>query len=443
MNRRDFMKHTVLTGAAAAVSAAPARASAQTPAAERVTLGVIGTGARAQQLIDALQQISGVEIVALCDAYTGRAARAQARTGGKAVIAKDARELLARPGMDAVIVGTPDHLHKAFTVAALDAGKDVYVEKPMTYTVDEGLEIIAAVKRNKRVLQVGSQGVSSPLDGTARELVKSGKLGKVTMIRASYNRNTAGGAWIYPIPPDATPQTVNWDAFLGDAPKRPFDAARFFRWRCYWDYSGGIAGDLFVHLLTTIHFVMGATMPSRVLASGELYRWKESREVPDTLNGLLVYPEGFTVNLSSTFNNQSASESGFEILGTEGSIVFRGDRLTFTPENVHEDNRWVVTSWPRELEEAYYADPKVKAEETPGSWKPMMLPGGESWEQQGQDNDVTHLANFIAAVRSRQQPYEDAIAGHHAAAAAHMVNMSLRQRRLVEWDYAADSVKST
>jgi predicted dehydrogenase len=431
----------VLTSAAATDSAGVARGAV--PASDRVTLGIIGAGARAQQLIDAAQQIPALQIVALCDAYSGRAARAQGRTGGKAAITKDARELLARPDIDAVIVGTPDHLHKVTTIAALEAGKDVYVEKPMTYTVNEGLEIIAAVKRSKRVLQVGSQGVSSPLDATARDLVKSGKLGKVTMIRASYNRNTAGGAWIYPIPPDATPQTVNWDAFLGDAPKRPFDPARFFRWRCYWDYSGGIAGDLFVHLLTTIHSVMGATMPSTVLASGELYRWKDSREVPDTLNGLLVYPEGFTVNLSSTFNNQSASESGFEILGTEGSIVFRGDRLTFTPENVHEDNRWVVTSWPQELEQAYYADPKVKAEETPGSWKPRMLPSGESWEQQGQDNDVTHLANFIAAVRSRQQPYEDAIVGHHAAAAAHLVNMSLRQRRLVEWDFTADSVKST
>jgi predicted dehydrogenase len=442
MNRRDFMKHTVLTGAAAAVSAGVVRGSGAVPASDRVTLGVIGTGARAQQLIDAAQQVPGVEVVAICDAYTGRAARAQARTGGKAAIAKDGRDLLARPGVDAVIVGTPDHLHKAMTVAALDAGKDVYVEKPMTYTVDEGLEIIAAVKRSNRVLQVGSQGVSSPLNATARDLVKSGKLGQITLIRASYNRNTAGGAWIYPIPPDATPQTVNWDAFLGDAKKRPFDAARFFRWRCYWDYSGGIAGDLFVHLLTTIHFVMGATMPATVLASGELYRWKE-REVPDTLNGLLIYPEGFTVNLSSTFNNESASESGFEILGTEGSIVFRGNRLTFTPENVHEDNRWVVSSWPRDLEEAYYADPKVQAQETPSSWAPRMLPGGETWEQQGQDSDVTHLANFIAAVRSRQQPYENATVGHHAAAAAHMVNASLRQRRLVEWDFGADTMKHT
>jgi predicted dehydrogenase len=443
MNRRDFMKHAVLTGAAAALANGTTGASAQAPPSDRVSLGVIGAGARAQQLIDTAQQMPGVQVVAVCDAYTGRAARAQARTGGKAAIVRDAREMLARPDVDAVIVGTPDHLHKSITIAALEAGKDVYVEKPMTYTIDEGREIIAAVKRTSRVLQVGSQGVSSPLNATARDVVTSGKLGRVTLIRASYNRNTAGGAWIYPIPPDATPQTVNWDAFLGGATKRPFDPARFFRWRCYWDYSGGIAGDLFVHLLTTIHYVMGATMPSAVVASGELYRWKDSREVPDTLNAILIYPEGFTVNLSSTFNNESASESGFEVLGTEGSIAFRGDRLTFTPEHVYEDNRWVVASWPRELEQAYYADPKVQAQESPWTWAPGMRPAAEAWQQQGQDNDRTHLTNFVTAVRSRQQPYEDAVVGHHAAAAAHMVNLSVRQRRLVEWDFAADTAKHT
>jgi predicted dehydrogenase len=235
---------------------------------------------------------------------------------------------------------------------------------------------------------------------------------------------------------------VNWDAFQGTAPKHPFDLERFFRWRCYWNYSGGIAGDLFVHLLTSIHFVTGATMPASVVATGELYRWKESREVPDTLNALLAYPEGFTVNLSSTFNNQSASESGFEILGTEGSIAFRGGRLVFTPEQVHEDNRWIVTSWPRALEEAYYADPKVKAQEAPDSWKPQMREGSQVWTEWGRDATVTHLANFFAAVKSRQQPNEHAQIGHHAAAGAHMVNQSMRQRRTVEWDFNKDTVKA-
>lgn len=442
MNRRDFMKQTLATSAAATL-VRPGQAQGAVPPSDRIRLGVIGAGARAQELIEAAQVHPGVEVVAICDAYTGRAERARSRTGDRATIHPDGREILARSDVDAVIVGTPDHLHKIFSIAALDAGKDVYVEKPMTYTIAEGLEIIQAVKRTGRILQVGSQGMSSALDGKARELVEKGALGQITMIRASYNRNTAGGAWIYPIPPDAGPSTVNWDAFLGPAPKRPFDAARFFRWRCYWDYSGGIAGDLFVHLLTTIHYVMGAKMPATVMASGELYRWKESREVPDTLNAILTYPEGFTVTLSSTFNNESASESGFEILGTEGSVAFRGNRLVFTPENVHEDNRWVVGSWARPLEEAYYADPEVQARESPDMWPNRMAPGSQAWEEGGQDATVVHMGNFLASVRSRTPPAEDAVVGHHAAAAAHMVNLSVRQKRAMRWDFTGDTVQQS
>ena len=141
-------------------------------------------------------------------------------------------------------------------IEALQGGKDVYCEKPLTYAIDEGLEIAAAVKKSGKLLQVGSQGVSSQLQQKAREMIRSGKLGQVTMIRASYNRNTASGAWIYPIPPDASPETVDWQAFLGPAKKRPYNLERFFRWRCYRDYSGGIATDLFVHLCTTIHFII-------------------------------------------------------------------------------------------------------------------------------------------------------------------------------------------
>jgi predicted dehydrogenase len=441
MNRRDFLKHTALTGAAAALSTGRAAGEQAVKPSDRVTLGLIGSGARVQQLIGASQQIPGVEIVALSDAYSGRAERARQRTNGRAEILTDSRAVLARPDIDAVIIGTPDHLHTPIALAALDAGKDVYIEKPMTYTVDEGLQIIGAVKRTKRVVQVGSQGMSSSLNGKARELLQAGRLGKVTMIRASYNRNTAGGAWIYPIPPDASPQTVRWDDFLGPAPKHSFDAARFFRWRCYWDYSGGIAGDLFVHLLTTIHFVTGARMPASVVATGELYRWSDSREVPDTLNAILVYPEGFTVNLSSTFNNQSSSESGFEILGTEGSLAFRGGRLSFARENVREDNGWIVESWPEALERAYYADPKVQARESPDTWPQQMRPGVETWEEWGRSTDVVHLSNFIDAVRTRQQPKQDAETGHHAASAAHMVNLSLRAGTPIQWDFEKDAVK--
>ncbi|HXE79599.1 MAG TPA: Gfo/Idh/MocA family oxidoreductase, partial [Vicinamibacterales bacterium] len=344
--------------------------------------------------------------------------------------------------VDAVIIGTPDHLHTPIALEALAAGKDCYIEKPMTYTVDEGLRIIDAAKRGNRIVQVGSQGMSSSLNAKAKEIVKSGRLGQVTMIRASYNRNTASGAWIYPIPPDASPATVNWEQFLGPAPKRPFSLERFFRWRCYWEYSGGISGDLFVHLLTTIHYVMGAKVPGKVLATGELYRWKESREVPDTVNAVLIYPEGFTVNLSSTFNNQSSSESGFEILGTEGSLAFRGGRLSFTAENVREDNRWITDSWPEALQQAYHDDPDVQAKESPWTWPQRMREESERWEEIGRSTDVVHLENFVTAVRTRRQPEQDARVGHYAASGAHMVNLSLRNGTRVEWDFTRDTVKT-
>ena len=250
------------------------------------------------------------------------------------------------------------------------------------------------------------------------------------MIRAAYNRNGDSGAWLYPIPPDASPATVNWDAFLGPAPKRAFDPNRFFRWRCYWDYSGGVATDLFVHLVSWYHHALDLTGPSAVMAAGANYRYKTTHEVPDTVNALLMYP-GLTANLTCTFNNADGTQSGLEILGTEGSLALRDGGLTFTPEVVHDDNRWVVASWPEAAEKAYYDDPKVQAVESP--WlKPGTLVGGtERWESEGRDDTYTHIANFFASVRSRTKPVEDAVFGHHAAACAHYVNQSIREKRVV------------
>ena len=257
-----------------------------------------------------------------------------------------------------MFIVTPDHWHKAMVVEALAAKKDVYVEKPMSYSIEDGLAMVAAAKKSDRIVQVGSQGVSGADMIKARELVKAGKIGRVVMVRAAYNRNSASGAWLYPIPPDASPSTVNWDQFIGPAPKRAFDLERFFRWRCYWDYSGGVATDLFVHLVSWLNFVTDAKMPSGIMATGENYGFKKTHEVPDTVNALLVYPENFTANLCCTLDNARGSESGLEVLGTEGSLLLRGGGVTLRPESKHEDNRWVVKSWPEALEKAYYDDPK-------------------------------------------------------------------------------------
>jgi predicted dehydrogenase len=371
------------------------------------------------------------------DAYQGRRERAVERTKGRAQIYKTHQDLLALKSIDAVVIATPDHLHKPIIIDALRAGKDVYCEKPMTYRSSEGPEIIAAARIGERMMQVGSQGVSSDQQRKAKEMIRAGKLGRITMIRAAYNRNTASGAWIYPIPPDASPETVDWAMFQGPAGKLPFSPERFFRWRCYQDYSGGIATDLFVHLCTTIHFLMDAKAPARVMAMGELYRWKESRDVPDTLNAILEYPEGFTVNLSSSFNNEMQAEAGFQVLGTEGSLTI-GDGLTFYPENAVEDNRWIVDAWSQAQEDAYYKDPKVIATEIEPAKRPRKQP--EHFKDEGPEPTFAHFGHFFESIRTRQSYWEDAAAGHHAAACAHMINLSAKQRRIVEWDFAKDDI---
>jgi predicted dehydrogenase len=448
INRRDFIKQSAVTSAGAGLTlglndhtnASIIEYDRSDSPNGRINIGFIGVGARAHQVMSDMLTIPGFEVVAICDAYQGRIQRATERTSGRAKVYKDHRELLAAPGIDAVYIGTPDHLHKAHAIAALAAGKDVYIEKPLTYKIDDGLEIIAAVKKTGRILQVGSQNISSPVHIKAREIIKSGRLGQITMIRSTTNRNTPGGAWIYPIPPDANEQTVNWQMFSGDAPKHPFSLERFFRWRCYKDYSGGIATDLFVHTMTTIHYVMEAQAPDCVVATGDLYRWKESRDVPDTLNALLQYPEGFTVNLSATFNNQS-SERSIEVLGTKGTLSI-GRGLTLIPEEPIDDNGWIVASWSRALEEAYYKSPKVRDTEISERWDPKLVQTEEAWRGLGRNSTVLHLEQFQKAIKDRKQPVEDVFAGHRAAAVAHMINTSAYQKRPIYWDRSRDNVKS-
>ncbi len=434
----ELTRRSMLKGGLAATAAGSRTYAAN----DRIQVGVIGTGARAHELIPALLANPGVEITAVVDAYKGRVERAIERTGGRARAVKDYREILADKSIDAVMIVTPDHWHRQQVLDAIKAGKDVYCEKPLTYRSAEGVEIIEAARAAGRIVQVGSQGMSSALQRRAREMIQSGKLGQVTIIRAAYNRNTASGAWIYPIPPDASPKTVDWEMFLGPAPKRPFSLERFFRWRCYEDYSGGIATDLFVHLCTTIHFLMNARMPSRVVAMGQLYRWKESREVPDTLNAILEYPEGFVVNLSSTFNNQAAAEGSFQFLGTEGTITLGGGVMSFYPENAVEDNRWIVASWPRSLEEAYYRDPKVRQTELPATRKPKVVEGAQQFREEGLEATIVHLGHWLESIRTRKPYWQDAVQGHHAAACAHMVNLAAKQHRVVEWDFTRDDIKA-
>ncbi len=433
LTRRRFLQASAIAGAA--------RPGAAYAANDQIQIGVIGAGARSHELMQALLELPGNKIVGVVDAYKGRVTRTKERVGNHVRAYSSYKELLADSSIDAVLVVTPDHWHHRIVLDAIAAGKDVYCEKPLTYRSSEGVEIARAAKKAGRIVQVGSQGMSGPIQRKAKAMIKEGKLGQVTMVRAAFNRNTASGAWIYPIPPDASPDTVDWEMFLGPAPKRAFDLKRFFRWRCYWDYSGGIATDLFVHLCTTIHFLLDAKAPAKVLAMGELYRWKQTHEVPDTLNAILEYPDGFVVNLSATFNNQVTAEGSFQFLGTEGTINLARE-MTFIPENPIEDNRWIVESWPKALEEAYYKDPKVLETEVPSTWPAKAIGGVEQYHHQGRNTTVLHLGHFLESIRTRKPYWEDALAGHRAAACAHMINLSAKEHRVVEWDFAKDDIKA-
>ncbi len=433
---RDVTRRTFL-GTAGVLSVA----SGQAQPSDRVNVGMIAVGSRSQELLEGIKEVEGAEIVGICDAYRGRLQRAQERTDGRAKIYSNHSELLADPSIDVVTVGSPDHWHKQHVIAALEAGKDVYCEKPLTRTIVEGPQIAAAVKKTRRLVQVGSQGISANVQQKAREWIQAGKLGRVTMIRASYNRNTASGAWIYPIPADASPETVNWEMFRGSAPKHPFDIERFFRWRCYQEYSGGIATDLFVHLTTTIHYVMDAVMPSKVVGRGSLYRWRESRNVPDTLNAILEYPEGFTANLSSTFNNQYDPAGSFEFLGTEGTLLLGWSKLTFIPERNFESNGWITQAWPVDLEEAYNESPEVEREAEARRKARGTERKIEEFKEIGASPTIKHLTRFFESVRLRKPTAEGVMDGHRAAACAHLVNDSARRDKVVEWDFVKDLQK--
>ena len=292
-------------------------------------------GSSASSIPTCALKVPGVELVAAADLYEGRRTHAKEVFGDKVETYVDYREILARKDVDAVLICVPDHWHAKMSIDAMKAGKAVYCEKPMIRSVDEGPAVIAAQKETKAVFQVGSQYASSVLYDKVKELIQSGSLGKVHAIEARYNRNSDVGAWQYSIPTDASPETIDWDRFLGEAPKRPFDPMRFFRWRNYWDYGTAVAGDLFIHLLTGIHHATGAIGPTRVAAMGGQRYWNDGRDVYDIIMGLLDYPEtnahgSFTLSLVTDFEDGGGGATSFRFVGTEGVIDVSFTELNLT-----------------------------------------------------------------------------------------------------------------
>ena len=439
-SRRQFIRF----GAGAMTASAAAKrtllepnllsASARMAApSDTVRFASIGTGVRGCELLQATLRVPGIECVGVCDLYDSRYEAAKEAVKKDVPASRDYRRLLDRKDVDAVMVATADHQHRRVVVDACLAGKDVYCEKPMSHNVEDGFAMVEATQKTKRILQVGSQGVSSILYGKAKEIYGSGKLGDVFMIEAYSDRNSASGAWVYPIPPDASEQTIDWNTFLQDAPKRPFEAARFFRWRCFADYGEGLAGDLFVHLISGIHFITGTNVPAqRAQATGGIFRWKDGRDFPDLLETFYDYP-GFRVVLRCNLNNDAGGFVAF--YGTKGTMVIKDSMVSYKPQNTRpEPEGYSIYGWPARLRDQYLKewhehnpDPSPLGFRVDAEAESFTTP-------RDYDAVADHQANFFNAVRSRKPVVENEIFGNNAAIGCHMANFAYFNEAAAVWD---------
>ena len=435
-SRRKFLHDAVaLCGAAASSAALKAAPS------DRVNLGVIGAGSRGTHVMQAFQALPEVNVVAAADAYDGHVAYIREYSQGKIETGRDYRALLDRKDIDAVIIATPDHWHKTMVLDAIAAGKDVYCEKPLTWSPQEGPEIIRAMQKTSRILQVGSQDRSSLVTAKAKEIVQSGVLGKITQVRRSRCGNSADGSYRWPIPPDASPQTVDWPRFLGSAPKRAWTPEHFFRWRCWWEYSGGIGSDLFVHEVTTLNEIMGLKLPTSVVSQGGIFHWNDGRTIPDQLTSVFEYREGFNFILYGNHANSHGEPNwGLSIMGTDATLIIGGPEgaLIIYPEPPAAPGLWSAACWPKALREQYYGSVGLTADGKPKGARPVRKPEVVKVEQETPnpvDKSITrHIRFFLQSVKERTPSVEDARVAHYAALACHGANQSYREQRKIRFD---------
>ena len=431
-------RHFLQTGPALLAAAGLARADQNVSPNDRIRIATIGFGGMGMGDTRYALTVPGVELAAVCDVYDGRLTRAREVHGDAVFTTRDYREVLDRKDIDAVIIATPDHWHSALSIAAMEAGKDVYCEKPMVQSVADGKEVIAAQQRTRRIFQVGSQYVTSLVYQKARELVQSGAIGRLTMVEAWLDRNTALGAWQYSIPPDASPATVDWDRFLGRAPKRPFEAIRLFRWRNYRDYGTGVAGDLFVHLLSGLHLVTGSAGPERVLATGGLRYWNDGRDVPDVMLAMLDYAEqpshpAFTLSLRVNLKSGVPEERfGFRFMGTDGVITTSMSSLLLEKALSEREPGYSIGTFSKAVQEEFLRQYRQKY--PPQTKVADKIEPEKFAPPQGYDAHREHHRVFYEAVRNRQRPVEDAVFGFRAAGAALLANTSYFEKRMCYWD---------
>ena len=425
LKRRDFLK----TSAVAAAMAGPAVISAR-GANDKINIGWIGVGTRGNAGIGWLHDAAAdyVTLTAVCDTYQGYIARAKDRVktvwGNMPATYNDYHKLLEDKSIDAVYIMTPEHLHHDMAIAALRAGKHVYVEKPLAHTIEEGWDIVKEWKKSGKICQVGTQNRSSSLYKKAKEMVQQGMIGDVHYVRAFWYRNGLPNepSWRYVIPPEATPENTDWNRFLGTAPKRPWDPHRYFQWRLYWDYSGGISTDLLVHQTDIVNFMLSKTTPKSCMASGGVYRWTENddRDAPDTFSAIYEYSDKLQINYSCYIGNEFFGY-GEELCGNEGTIrVMNRQDLYFEHETYNS----------RRPGAADRAPAAIKARQS------VHINGMEAYKEP--DGAINHFRNFIDAIRGTAQVVAPPPVGQQAAISGHMATLSFKHQKKIVWDDQAE-----
>ena len=446
LSRRQFMQigsgALVATSVAKSVLKPTILSATPRPVApsDTVRFASIGTGIRGCEHLEASLRVPGVQCVAVCDLYDSRHTAARESVNNPSCpVTRDYRSILDRKDVDAVIIATMDHQHRHIFEDACAAGKDIYCEKPMSHTVEDGFAMVETAQKHGRMVAVGSQRVSSVLYAKAKEIYDSGKLGEVFSINAYWDRNTPSGAWVYPIPPDASEQTIDWSAFLVGAPKHSFDPVRFFRWRCFTDYGEGLGGDLFVHLLSGIHFITGTNVPaSRAMSSGGLFHFKDGRDFPDLIETLYDYPN-FRVTLRCNLNNAGGEFIGF--YGTKGTMIIKDATLTYKPQNIRpEPEDYSIYGWPKELRDQYLKQWEADHPPTP-ALKASVDGEGESYANPpGYSDTVDHQANFFNAVRTRKPVVENEVFGNNTSIGCHLANFSYFNKTVAVWDGSSKKI---
>jgi predicted dehydrogenase len=440
LNRRSFLKSagaasaaTLLAPGVYALPALQSEQAAPVSANDHIQIALIGAGGQGQGDTKTALEVPGVKLVAVADCYDGRLEHSKELWGDDIFTTRDYREILARKDVDAVIIGTPDHWHKQASVDAMKAGKDVYCEKPMIHLYSDGPEMIETARATNRILQVGSQRVSSAIYAKAKELLASGAIGQLNMVTAYWDRNSAIGAWDYTVPLDASLETCDWPRFLGTAPKIAFNAEQFFQWRKWKAYGSGVAGDLFVHLFSGTHFITGAHGPTRGMATGGLRFWKDGRDVPDVMLGLFDYPEGFNLNLRVNFVDGGSESEGLTFTGSDGIIEIGWDGVSVDRTPREKDPGYTIGTFTEAMQKQILAEyekkyPREHPEGAPAAgYEKFVTPPGYS-------DSYDHFKNFFASVRSRQPVVEDAVFGFRAAGAALLSNLSIEREAVVKWD---------